>query len=297
MLHIVQVVFAGRAETPQVFLDQPEAEAAYVAQVNRCWKQSYAAYCDRSGIAAGRFASAKAFLETLETILDRAQAGEPVWDWDQESVIDDLLGVDEPLAVPSDAVSVVELDKPVPPVRLVVPRPAVEAPLVIEDVATEAEPVEEAVSIEDLAAELSDEDIAPLDLPVGMDAIADPPAATEVEVVDTAAVVDEFDPDAVTLETDAADAAVDEAGAEECFEAVEDADEVAPAIEDAPAKANGKSGSKAAKANAPAETVESEPADVEEAPVNSLEALMRRRGLSAVSQVEEVEVTDRGGRG
>lgn len=239
----------------------------------------------------------EAFLETLETILDRAQAGEPVWDWDQESVIDELLGVDEPLAVPSDAVSVVELDKPVPPVRLVAPRPAVEAPVAIEDVAIEAEPVEEAVSIEDLAAELSDEDIAPLDLPVGMEAIAEPPAVTEVEVVDTTAVVDEFDPDAVMLETDAADAAVDEAGAEECFEAVEDADGVASAIEDAPAKANGKSGSKVAKANAPAETVESEPADVEEAPVNSLEALMRRRGLSAVAQVEEVEVTDRGGRG
>jgi hypothetical protein len=66
----------------------------------------------------------EAFLETLETILDRAQAGQPVWDWDQESAIDELLGVDEPLAVPSGAVSVVELDKPAPPVRLVAQQPA-----------------------------------------------------------------------------------------------------------------------------------------------------------------------------
>ena len=35
----------------------------------------------------------------------------------------------------------------------------------------------------------------------------------------------------------------------------------------------------------------------EEPPVNSLEALMRRRGVSTVAHVEEVEVTDRGGRG
>lgn len=45
------------------------------------------------------------------------------------------------------------------------------------------------------------------------------------------------------------------------------------------------------------QALEVPPAAGEAPPVNSLEALMRRRGLSTVAQVEEVEVTDRGGRG
>ena len=261
----------------------------------------------------------EAFLETLETILDRAQAGEPVWDWDQESAIDVLLGVDESVAVPSDAVSVVELDKPVPPVRLVVPRPALpadEAPVVIDDEATVVELAEETISIEDLAAELSDEDIAPLDLPAEMDAVAEPLATLEVDVVDAVVVVEEFATEALTVEPDGADVGfvVDESG-----EVAEAVDVVTPVLEEAPVKANGKSGSRSAKANATDQSVEPEsvepelvavevadvevtdtetpPVEVDAPPGNSLEALMRRRGLSAVAQVEEVEVTDRGGRG
>lgn len=65
MLHIVQVVFAGKAETPQVFLDQAGAESAYVDQVKKHWKQSYSAYCGDHGVGTDSFASAKAFLETL----------------------------------------------------------------------------------------------------------------------------------------------------------------------------------------------------------------------------------------
>jgi len=244
-------------------------------------------------------------LETLETILDRAQAGEPVWDWDQESVIDELLGVDEPLAVPSGAVSVVELDKPAPPVRLVAQqpeRPASPPPVPVDDVAIVVElPPEETISIEDLAAELSDEDIAPLELPVETAAIEEPLADLDVKAVDTAMVVEDFDPNAVMVETEAAKVSVDDAGADESLEALEAADEMPAAVEDAPAKANGKSGARSAKASAAAEVDkpdpaegEPEPADVEPAPANSLEALMRRRGLSAVAHVEEVEVTGRG---
>jgi len=66
MLHIVQTVFAGAAEAPQVFLDQAAAEAAFVEQVKACWRQSYPAYCERSGVGIDAFASAKEFLETLD---------------------------------------------------------------------------------------------------------------------------------------------------------------------------------------------------------------------------------------
>jgi hypothetical protein len=66
MLHIVQVVFAGMAETPKVFLEPEGAESAFVEQVKKCWKQSYSAYCDQNGVGMDSFASAKAFLETLD---------------------------------------------------------------------------------------------------------------------------------------------------------------------------------------------------------------------------------------
>lgn len=66
MLHIVQIVFAGAAERPQVFLDQGEAEAAFVEHIQKTWKQSYPAYCERSGVDPDAFATARAFLDTLD---------------------------------------------------------------------------------------------------------------------------------------------------------------------------------------------------------------------------------------
>jgi len=66
MLHVIQVVFAGRAEQPRIFLDQAGAESAYVEQVKNSWKQSYFAYCEQNGVGADSFASAKAFLDTLD---------------------------------------------------------------------------------------------------------------------------------------------------------------------------------------------------------------------------------------
>jgi len=66
MLHIVQVVFAGRPETPRVFLDQAQAESAFVELVKKCWKQSYPAYCADKGVSVDGSSSAKDFLETLD---------------------------------------------------------------------------------------------------------------------------------------------------------------------------------------------------------------------------------------
>jgi len=66
MLHIVQVVFAGMAEKPRIFLDRAGAESAYVEHVKKCWKQSYSAYCESNGAGMDIFASAEAFLDTLD---------------------------------------------------------------------------------------------------------------------------------------------------------------------------------------------------------------------------------------
>lgn len=66
MLHIVQVVFAGRAEQPRIFLDKAGAESAYVEQVKKSWKQSYSTYCSQSDVDMDSFASARSFLDTLD---------------------------------------------------------------------------------------------------------------------------------------------------------------------------------------------------------------------------------------
>jgi hypothetical protein len=232
----------------------------------------------------------EAFLETLETILDRAQAGEPVWDWDQESAIDALLGVDEPLAVPSGAVSVVELDK-APPVRLVVPRPprpATPSPAVVEEVAIEVDEVlEETISIEDLAAELSAEDIAPLDLPTVVDTVDEPAEVPGIEADLAAAQIEVLDADELTVESAGLVDGVEEAAGDALIETCE-VTEIEDVIE-APDVAEPTTECTAPQAVAEA----AEPA----VPENSLEALMRRRGLSAVAHVEEVELTERSGRG
>jgi hypothetical protein len=97
----------------------------------------------------------EAFLETLDEILDRAQAGQPVWDWQEESAIEALLGpAAEPVA--ASVPSVVDLGAvPVPRVSVVDASPA------------PAEPAEQIVSLDELAAELRGEEVAPLELPAG----------------------------------------------------------------------------------------------------------------------------------
>ena len=237
----------------------------------------------------------EAFLETLETILDRAQAGQPVWDWEQESVIDELLGVNERVELSPGAVSVVELDKPVPPVRLVAQQPArpIPAPpaLVVEDVDSSAAFVEEeTISIEELAAEVSSEDIALLELPI-LAGAADVAPVRDVDGVHEAIeIVDELATGIEYTSGGAGDAAVDDA-------ADADVTVMDEAADDGAVEADDYQPQQACSSNDGAKQPAQESTDYLAAPANSLEALMRRRGLSAVAHVEEVEVTDRGGRG
>ncbi len=198
----------------------------------------------------------EAFLDMLDEILDRAQAGQPVWDWQEESAIDELLGADLPDPPPASGVSVVDLDTPVPPVRLVaVDEPAPRAPAATPDAAgqdevapgSEAPAQEEVVSLEDLAEELEVDDVVPLALPGQGD-------GEPVPVADDAQAGDD-----VRLEA---------------------ADQRADLVEEP---------------KAPAEAESEPPPDA--TGVGSLEALLRRRGLTAVTHVEEVEITERGARG
>ena len=66
MLHMVQVVLSGSAETPRVFMDEAQAHAAFVAAARKYWAQSYAAYCERTGVDAERFSSAQAFVASFD---------------------------------------------------------------------------------------------------------------------------------------------------------------------------------------------------------------------------------------
>ena len=188
----------------------------------------------------------EAFLETLDEILDRAQAGQPVWDWQEESAIEALLGpAGEPVAsVPS----VVELGAvPVPRVSVPDASPA-------PDATAADEPAEQIVSLDELAAEIGGEEVAPLELPAG-DVPAQRPDAAGASSPDAA----------------------EPWQAPPAGEAIAAAQRIASApAADAPVDAS-------APQQAPAG-------------VGSLEALLRRRGLKPIAQVEEVEVTDRGAR-
>ncbi len=198
----------------------------------------------------------EAFLETLDEILDRAQAGQPVWDWHEESAIDALLGADAPDPVPSSAVSVIELGAAVAPIRLVAASEPATTPSSPASEPREDERPEQVVSLEDLASELMNEDVAPLDLP-------DTPAGSpQVQRESDSATGTRQPEQDAPIPVDAASAAEPEA------QELEIADD-RPAPDD-PASLTGP---------------------------GSLEALLRRRGLKAVTQVEEVEVTDRGARG
>jgi hypothetical protein len=66
MLHIVQVVKWGVAETPQIFTDETKAQAAYVESADKQWEQRYYAYCEHHGLNKGAFASAQAFITSID---------------------------------------------------------------------------------------------------------------------------------------------------------------------------------------------------------------------------------------
>lgn len=66
MLHVVQVVMWGVAETPLLFLDEEKARSAYVENTRKQWEQRYAAYCEYHGTSAGSFSSAHAFISSID---------------------------------------------------------------------------------------------------------------------------------------------------------------------------------------------------------------------------------------
>lgn len=66
MLHIVQVVMWGVAETPQLFVDEEKARSAYVECAQKRWDQRYSAYCEHHGMSRDAFLSAQAFVKTLD---------------------------------------------------------------------------------------------------------------------------------------------------------------------------------------------------------------------------------------
>ena len=72
MLHIVQVVLPGGAEIPKVFLDEAAAHAAFVACAKTYWEQSYAVYCERTGVDGDCFSSAQAFVAAFD-LADRSR--------------------------------------------------------------------------------------------------------------------------------------------------------------------------------------------------------------------------------
>lgn len=72
MLHIVQVVLAGSAETPKVYFQEGQAQAAYVDCAKKYWAQSYTAYCESNGIDSNCFSSAQAFVASFD-LADRSR--------------------------------------------------------------------------------------------------------------------------------------------------------------------------------------------------------------------------------
>ena len=72
MLHIVQVVLAGSAEMPQVFVDEEAARAAFVACAKKYWSQAFAAHCEKTSVDSESFSSAQAFVATFD-LADRSR--------------------------------------------------------------------------------------------------------------------------------------------------------------------------------------------------------------------------------
>lgn len=66
MLHVVQVVLWGVAEKPQLFIDEEKAQAAYVQWARKHWEQRYSAYCEHHGVSSDSFASAQAFVNSID---------------------------------------------------------------------------------------------------------------------------------------------------------------------------------------------------------------------------------------
>jgi hypothetical protein len=66
MLHIVQVVLWGVAETPQLFVDEEMARTAFVESTKKHWEQRYSAYCEHNSLSSDAFESAQGFVNTID---------------------------------------------------------------------------------------------------------------------------------------------------------------------------------------------------------------------------------------
>jgi len=84
MLHIVQVVMWGVAEKPQLFVDEEKAGAAYIECVGKYWAQRYSAYCEHHGVSGDSFASAQAFVGSIDV---SEKSGVNYWTLNEEEVV------------------------------------------------------------------------------------------------------------------------------------------------------------------------------------------------------------------
>jgi hypothetical protein len=224
----------------------------------------------------------EAFLEVLDDILDRAQAGQPVWDWREESEIEALLGPEDLPQPLADSVTVVEIapanqdaaeasasavpDGETQTARSVDAGEDVE--VAIESEATgheQAEHEQDVIDVDDLAGEL--DQVAPLDLP-SVDPSVDNKLGDEAQLEGIEPASQEPPPAEPESEAQSGPVAEPEPVPEpeaspHAAATVDDGQDQAAAADDG----------------------------------NSLEALLRRRGLNIASHVEEVEVTERGSRG
>ena len=66
-LYIVQVISAGVAQTPKLFIDMEKADAAYVEYTKECWPRFYSLYCEKHGISADCITSAQTFVNELDS--------------------------------------------------------------------------------------------------------------------------------------------------------------------------------------------------------------------------------------
>jgi hypothetical protein len=72
MLHIVQVLLSGNAETPQVYFDEGAARAAFVDCAKKYWAQAYASFCEGRGLDSDCITSAQAFVASFD-LADRSR--------------------------------------------------------------------------------------------------------------------------------------------------------------------------------------------------------------------------------
>lgn len=234
----------------------------------------------------------EAFLEVLDDILDRAQAGQPVWDWREESEIEALLGPEDLPQPPADSVTVVEIAPP--------------SDARVEGAAANSDAAEaSAPTVPDGETQMARSVDAGEDAEVAIEseAAGHERAEHEEDVVDVDDLAGELD-QAAPPDLPSVDPSVDDTlGDEAQLEVIEPASQEPP-----PAERESEAQSEPLAEPEPVPEPEASPhaaATVDDGQDraaaaddgNSLEALLRRRGLSIASHVEEVEVTERGSRG